>query len=85
LRRKKAQTLRIAHALCAPGRCDIFPNVPPDVYAEKVVNIFHRIRTAVCDGDDTVPLKVRRPQPPPRPIAPRPTAHNGSRPGFVQL
>merc|ERR1719199_2497805 len=35
--------------------CDIFPNVPPDVYKEKVVDIFKRIRTEVA-GD--VPLKV---------------------------
>merc|ERR1711896_13096 len=35
--------------------CDIFPNVPPDVYAEKVVDIFKRIAKEVA-GD--VPLKV---------------------------
>merc|ERR1712046_317882 len=35
--------------------CDIFPNVPPDVYKEKVVNIFQRIAKEVA-GD--VPLKV---------------------------
>jgi len=35
--------------------CDIFPNVPPDVYKEKVVNIFARIAKEVA-GD--VPLKV---------------------------
>jgi len=36
--------------------CDIFPNVPPDVYKEKVVNIFDRIAKEVAGGD--VPLKV---------------------------
>merc|ERR1711939_662978 len=35
--------------------CDIFPNVPPDVYKEKVVDIFVRIAKEVA-GD--VPLKV---------------------------
>jgi predicted NBD/HSP70 family sugar kinase len=35
--------------------CDIFPNVPPDVYKEKVVDIFQRIAKEVA-GD--VPLKV---------------------------
>merc|ERR1712100_774747 len=35
--------------------CDIFPNVPPDVYKEKVVDIFARIAKEVA-GD--VPLKV---------------------------
>jgi len=35
--------------------CDIFPNVPPDVYKEKVVNIFHRLAKDLA-GD--VPLKV---------------------------
>jgi len=35
--------------------CDCFPNVPPDVYQEKVVNIFHRLRDALAPG---VPLKV---------------------------
>jgi len=35
--------------------CDIFPNVPPDVYKEKVVNIFNRIAKDLA-GD--VPLKV---------------------------
>jgi len=35
--------------------CDIFPNVPEDVYAEKVVDIFKRIAKEVA-GD--VPLKV---------------------------
>merc|ERR1712070_801676 len=35
--------------------CDIFPNVPPDVYKEKVVNIFQRIARDLA-GD--VPLKV---------------------------
>jgi hypothetical protein len=35
--------------------CDIFPNVPPDVYKEKVVDIFSRIAKEVA-GD--VPLKV---------------------------
>merc|ERR1719486_1897350 len=35
--------------------CDIFPNVPPDVYKEKVVDIFQRITKEVA-GD--VPLKV---------------------------
>jgi len=35
--------------------CDIFPNVPPDVYKEKVVDIFVRLAKA-CAGD--VPLKV---------------------------
>merc|ERR1719352_1858969 len=35
--------------------CVIFPNVPPDVYKEKVVDIFKRIAKEVA-GD--VPLKV---------------------------
>merc|ERR1711976_770639 len=35
--------------------CDIFPNVPPDVYKEKVVDIFKRLAKDVA-GD--VPLKV---------------------------
>merc|ERR1711981_1420786 len=35
--------------------CDIFPNVPPDVYKAKVVDIFKRISKEVA-GD--VPLKV---------------------------
>merc|ERR1712054_116846 len=35
--------------------CDIFPNVPPDVYKEKVVDIFIRIAKQLA-GD--VPLKV---------------------------
>eukprot|EP00419_Tripos_fusus_P010764 CAMPEP_0172667488 /NCGR_PEP_ID=MMETSP1074-20121228/8458_1 /TAXON_ID=2916 /ORGANISM="Ceratium fusus, Strain PA161109" /LENGTH=493 /DNA_ID=CAMNT_0013484001 /DNA_START=51 /DNA_END=1535 /DNA_ORIENTATION=+ len=35
--------------------CDIFPNVPPDVYQAKVVDIFSRITKEVA-GD--VPLKV---------------------------
>merc|ERR1711977_379214 len=35
--------------------CDIFPNVPQDVYKEKVVDIFKRIAKEVA-GD--VPLKV---------------------------
>jgi predicted NBD/HSP70 family sugar kinase len=35
--------------------CDIFPNVPPDVYKEKVVDIFKRMAKEVA-GD--VPLKV---------------------------
>merc|ERR1719421_1147108 len=35
--------------------CDIFPNVPPDVYKEKVVDIFKRMAKDLC-GD--VPLKV---------------------------
>merc|ERR1719230_2516843 len=35
--------------------CDIFPNVPPKVYKEKVVDIFKRISKEVA-GD--VPLKV---------------------------
>merc|ERR1719230_2269973 len=35
--------------------CDIFPNVPPDVYKEKVVDIFKRMGKDVA-GD--VPLKV---------------------------
>lgn len=35
--------------------CDIFPNVPPDVYKEKVVHIFARIAKEIA-GD--VPLKV---------------------------
>jgi len=34
--------------------CDIFPNVPPDVYQEKVVNIFHRLTKEFGN----VPLKV---------------------------
>lgn len=36
--------------------CDIFPNVPPDVYKEKVVDIFKRIAKDLA-GPDT-PLKV---------------------------
>merc|ERR1711972_1261059 len=35
--------------------CDIFPNVPPDVYKEKVVDIFKRMSKELA-GD--VPLKV---------------------------
>jgi len=35
--------------------CDIFPNVPPDVYKEKVVDIFKRLAKEIA-GD--VPLKV---------------------------
>jgi len=35
--------------------CDIFPNVPPDVYKAKVLDIFKRLCKEVC-GD--VPLKV---------------------------
>merc|ERR1719163_1634202 len=35
--------------------CDIFPNVPPDVYKAKVVDIFQRIAKELA-GD--VPLKV---------------------------
>lgn len=35
--------------------CDIFPNVPPDVYKEKVVDIFKRLAKDLA-GD--VPLKV---------------------------
>merc|ERR1719356_819698 len=35
--------------------CDIFPNVPPDVYKEKVVDIFKRMAKDLA-GD--VPLKV---------------------------
>merc|ERR1711865_820909 len=35
--------------------CDIFPNVPPDVYKAKVVDIFQRIAKEIA-GD--VPLKV---------------------------
>jgi len=35
--------------------CDIFPNVPPDVYKAKVVNIFNRMAKDLA-GD--VPLKV---------------------------
>jgi len=35
--------------------CDIFPNVPPDVYGAKVVDIFQRIAKEIA-GD--VPLKV---------------------------
>merc|ERR1711879_706006 len=35
--------------------CDIFPNVPPDVYKEKVVDIFKRLSKELA-GD--VPLKV---------------------------
>merc|ERR1719240_2384026 len=35
--------------------CDIFPNVPPDVYKEKVVDIFKRLAKELA-GD--VPLKV---------------------------
>merc|ERR1712196_68951 len=37
--------------------CDIFPNVPPDVYKEKVVDIFKRMAADVAGRDD-VPLKV---------------------------
>merc|ERR1712232_1236442 len=36
--------------------CDIFPNVPPDVYKAKVVDIFQRLAKDVAGGD--VPLKV---------------------------
>jgi len=36
--------------------CDIFPNVPPDVYKEKVVDIFKRIAKDVAGKE--VPLKV---------------------------
>mmetsp|Transcript_29261 Transcript_29261/g.67363 ORF Transcript_29261/g.67363 Transcript_29261/m.67363 type:complete len:492 (+) Transcript_29261:92-1567(+) len=36
--------------------CDIFPNVPPDVYKEKVVDIFIRIAKEVAGKE--VPLKV---------------------------
>jgi len=35
--------------------CDIFPNVPPDVYKAKVVDIFNRMAKDLC-GE--VPLKV---------------------------
>jgi len=35
--------------------CDIFPNVPPDVYKAKVVNIFNRLAQEMAPG---VPLKV---------------------------
>jgi len=35
--------------------CDIFPCVPPDVYKEKVVDIFNRIAAELAPG---VPLKV---------------------------
>jgi len=35
--------------------CDIFPNVPPDVYAAKVVDIFSRLAQEMA-GD--IPLKV---------------------------
>merc|ERR1719359_2597219 len=35
--------------------CDIFPNVPPEVYKEKVVNIFTRLAEDVAGK---VPLKV---------------------------
>merc|ERR1711920_1059598 len=35
--------------------CDIFPNVPPDVYKAKVVDIFNRMAQAVAGN---VPLKV---------------------------
>merc|ERR1712086_1241470 len=35
--------------------CDIFPNVPPDVYQAKVVDIFQRLAKELA-GD--VPLKV---------------------------
>merc|ERR1712051_439912 len=35
--------------------CDIFPNVPPDVYKDKVVDIFKRLAKEIA-GD--VPLKV---------------------------
>merc|ERR1712137_1461507 len=37
--------------------CDIFPNVPPDVYKAKVVDIFKRLAKDVSGRDD-VPLKV---------------------------
>merc|ERR1719158_521806 len=36
--------------------CDIFPCVPPDVYKEKVVDIFKRL--AVAMGGEGCPLKV---------------------------
>merc|ERR1712209_346846 len=36
--------------------CDIFPNVPPDVYKEKVVDIFKRMAADLTSPD--VPLKV---------------------------
>jgi predicted NBD/HSP70 family sugar kinase len=35
--------------------CDIFPNVPPDVYKEKVVDIFKRLSKEIAGN---VPLKV---------------------------
>jgi predicted NBD/HSP70 family sugar kinase len=35
--------------------CDIFPNVPPDVYKAKVVDIFQRLAKEMAPG---VPLKV---------------------------
>jgi len=35
--------------------CDIFPNVPPDVYKAKVIDIFKRLRDEMAPG---VPLKV---------------------------
>jgi len=37
--------------------CDIFPNVPPDVYKAKVVDIFNRIGKDIAGRDD-VPIKV---------------------------
>lgn len=37
--------------------CDIFPNVPPNVYKEKVIDIFIRMAEHVA-GNPNVPLKV---------------------------
>jgi len=37
--------------------CDIFPNVPPAVYKEKVVDIFQRLAAEVS-GNPDIPLKV---------------------------
>ena len=39
--------------------CDIFPNVPPDVYKEKVVDIFKRIAKEVAGDDNDVRTYIR--------------------------
>ena len=36
--------------------CDIFPNVPPPVYKEKVIDIFKRLAAEMAGPD--APLKV---------------------------
>jgi len=38
--------------------CDIFPNVPPAVYKEKVVDIFKRLAKNFTAEGTTIPLKV---------------------------